>query len=100
MNRLRRLRSLVTLRCASASELLSRRLDEPLDLFDRLALNGHLIACSPCRRFGRQIRFLREACLRRNASVAPVDPDALTPEARARILRSLRDEPSGDRGGA
>jgi len=93
MNRLRRLRLIVTLRCESASELASRQFDEPLDLADRLALGGHLIVCPACRRFRRQIQFLREACRRRIHSLDAIELDALSAGARARILRSLRDAP-------
>ncbi|WP_205678686.1 zf-HC2 domain-containing protein [Aquisphaera insulae] len=90
-SRRRRLLSLLTLRCAGASELISRRLDEPLPLVDRLALAGHLLACAPCRRFARQVRFLREACARRPGDEPDAsEADILSREARARILEALR----------
>lgn len=91
MKRLRRLRSILTLACDSASELASSQLDGPLDLVDRLALGGHLIICPPCRRFRRQIRFLRLACRRVRPPVGEVD--TLSEEARRRILQALREAP-------
>lgn len=82
----------LTLRCADASELASRELDEPLSLLESLALRGHLLACSSCRRFGRQLRWIRTAARLRDRSPAvgprPGD-DALSPEARERILRAI-----------
>ena len=92
----RRLRSIVSLRCDAATELASRQLDEPLDLVDRLALAGHVLACHPCRRFKRQIRFLRVACRRRGRPLEVGGPDdGLSAAARARILRILHDASSG-----
>ncbi|WP_206107688.1 anti-sigma factor family protein [Paludisphaera rhizosphaerae] len=96
MKRLRRLRSILTLACDSASELASRQLDEPLDLVDRLALGGHLIICPPCRRFRRQIQFLRKACRQRTLGES-IELDALSAEARARILRTLHDASPDER---
>jgi hypothetical protein len=79
--------------------LISQRLDEPLPLVDRLALAGHMLVCASCRRLGRQVRFLHEACARRvGADLDAAKPDALSGGARARILDALRDSPRG--GGA
>jgi hypothetical protein len=94
----RGLRWVLTLRCADASELASHELDEPLSPLEALALRGHLLACGSCRRFRRQLRWIRAAARLRDRSPAagprPGD-DALSPEARARILRAL-DEAGGD----
>jgi hypothetical protein len=88
----RRLWNILTLRCAAASELTSRELDERLDLPERLALRGHRLACPPCRRFRDQLAILREACRRDFQSPELADgPDALSTEARARIARVLRE---------
>jgi predicted anti-sigma-YlaC factor YlaD len=87
---------ILTLRCESASELLSRRLDEPLGLAERLAVHGHLLSCRHCRRFRRQLRFLG-AALSHHAHDTSRD-DTLSPEARTRIagvLREASQEPGG-----
>ena len=47
--------------CREATELVSRSLDAPLDWRQRLGLRVHLLACSLCRDFRRQMLFLREA---------------------------------------
>jgi hypothetical protein len=93
----RRLLNMLTLRCAAASELTSQAMDEPLELPERLALRGHWLACSPCRRFRDQLAILREACRRHGFQVPDVTsgPDALSTEAKARIARVLRESPDG-----
>ena len=84
-----RLVLILTLRCEGGSELLSRQCDEPLPLAERLALRGHLLACGPCRRFGHHLRLIRQSVSRRASN--PSRQDALSPEARTRIARALRE---------
>jgi hypothetical protein len=93
----RRLLNILTLRCAAASELASQAMDEPLMLPERLALHGHWLACSPCRRFRDQLVFLREACRRHDFQTPDVTTglDALSTEAKARIARALRERDPG-----
>lgn len=57
--------------CREATELVSRSLDAPLGWRQRLGLRVHLLACSLCRDFRRQMLFLREA-LRRFPGPGPV----------------------------
>ena len=93
MSRLNGLVQILTLRCEAASELLSRELDEPLPRLDRAALVCHLLACTSCRRFRKQIRVIREAVRRRERIL--VDDDAneglLSSEARNRIALAIRE---------
>ena len=83
------LRKILMLRCEGASELASEALDEPPGTADRLALNGHLIACRSCRRFRRQLRQIHDAA--RALSPFTVGARPLPPEARARLDRALRE---------
>lgn len=87
------LRHILTLRCADATELASRGLDEPLSRLEGLALRGHLLACASCREFRRQIRWIREAARRRDRTAG--DEEALSDEARRRIAVAL-EEAEGD----
>jgi hypothetical protein len=82
---------ILTLKCEGASALASRELDEPLGPSQRLAMWGHLLACGPCRRFRRQVRFLRRALRERHAGPAVAEDgcESLSPEAKARIERAL-----------
>jgi hypothetical protein len=59
MNFLRRLTHLVT--CKEATRLLSQREDRQLTRGEVLRLRLHLLACTACSRFARQLRMLRAA---------------------------------------
>lgn len=98
MSRPGSLRKVLTLRCEEASELISHAMDEPLPRLEALALWGHLLACTSCRRFRRQLRSLRTALRRRDRSPdgPRAEDDALSREARARIARAI-DEADRDR---
>ncbi len=95
----KQLLQILTLRCEEASLLASQELDEPLGLAQRLAIWGHLLACRSCRRFRRQLWFLREALRRRDAALVQAGPeqDALSPAGRARIKQAL-EQASGQAG--
>lgn len=45
--------------CKEAAELTSRLLDEPLPFRKRMALRFHVLACSLCRLFARQLAMIR-----------------------------------------
>lgn len=83
----------LTLRCRTASELISQELDEPLDKMERVGLLGHLLSCRSCRRFRRQIRWIRMAVRHRDKSSAGPGPEeaVLTEEARRRIARAIQE---------
>jgi hypothetical protein len=92
-----RLLQILTLHCEEASSLISRELDEPLGLPERLAVRGHVLVCRSCRRFRRQLQFLRVALQRQNARFEQdgFEQDALSPQARARIERALMEADRG-----
>lgn len=52
------------LSCRQASEFVSQAQDAPLGLPQRLRLAVHLAACDACRRFARQLEFLRQSMRR------------------------------------
>jgi hypothetical protein len=86
------LKMIFALNCREASELMSRRMDEKLSVWERAALRGHLLVCGACRRVKRQLHFLREA-LRSETRAGHVEPpEQLGPEARARIDKALRQQ--------
>lgn len=92
-----RLLQILTLKCEGASSLMSQELDEPLGLPELLAVRGHLLVCRSCRRFRRQLLFLRLALQRKRATMeeAGFEQDALSPEARIRIERALIEADGG-----
>jgi hypothetical protein len=92
-----RLVQILTLNCEGASSLTSRELDERLGLPELLAVRGHLLVCRSCRRFRRQLLFLRLALQRQYARLeqAGGEHGTLSPEARARIERVLMEADGG-----
>ena len=52
------------LSCKEASRLLSQAQDRPLALGERVKLRLHLVVCTACTRFGRQLAFMRTALSR------------------------------------
>jgi predicted anti-sigma-YlaC factor YlaD len=46
--------------CKEASQLLSKHLDHPLPWTKQIMLKVHVVMCSVCRLWGRQIKSLRD----------------------------------------
>lgn len=92
------IKRILTLRCEESTRLVSESLDRDLPRGERWAVRLHALCCRSCRRYGRQILFLREA-IRRGArepeTAALAAGASLTPEARERIKKALAHRPSG-----
>jgi hypothetical protein len=78
--------------CREATRLQSEALDRPLGLGRRIGLRIHLVLCKWCRRYGKQIGFLRSAAHRQGEHEQCLQPQSLPPEGRERIKQRLRDE--------
>ncbi len=78
--------------CHDVARLQSRALDGTLPLRQRVGLKCHLLFCTWCRRYGRQLQFLREAVERRGDRFAEDSPYKLTADTRNRIRERLRKE--------
>lgn len=52
------------LTCKQAAELLSQEMDRPLGHMERFSLRLHLMICSACTNYRRQLAVLRSACRR------------------------------------
>ena len=78
--------------CREASLLQSEALDHSLSRGQRFGLRLHLLLCKWCRRYGKQIRFLRQAVHEHPDEVNDASPQSLSPEARERLKQSLREE--------
>ena len=69
--------------CKQASRLQSEALDHSLPLCKRIGLRIHLLLCHWCRRYGKQIRFLREAVRQR--------PEAFEEPAAEKLPEAIRE---------
>lgn len=77
------------LTCKEASALVSQSCDRPISLRERLLLGFHLMICSFCRRFARQLAEISRA-LRRLARHIEQDASLqLSPEAKRRIAARI-----------
>jgi hypothetical protein len=94
MSRVKTLWCLLNLPCEGMSRLASESLDRDLGRLESLALWSHLLYCSGCRRFQRQIEVLRCAARRLAKRVEVEDASlgtGLPDELRERIKRALKE---------
>lgn len=77
--------------CKRASELLSKRMDGPLSVGERIMLGVHLCVCAFCRKFEEHVRIIRDALRREN-----VDGPCLPEEAKNRVKEKLRKHTQSD----
>lgn len=82
----------LSLNCRHASRLQSEALDHPLPFFQRLGLRIHLFLCKWCRRYGKQIRFLRNAAREHPDELADPSRQTLSDAARERMKQRLSAE--------
>jgi hypothetical protein len=86
---------LLNLPCDGMTRLASESLDRDLDFWEKLAFRSHILYCSACRRYTRQIAFVSEAMRRlliQLESGEPLPGAALPDEARERIKHALREK--------
>ena len=76
--------------CKTAARLQSEALDHKLPLRRRFGLRVHLLLCKWCRRYGKQITFLRDAAHEHPDKLAEPVPQKLSNEARERIKQRLQ----------
>jgi DNA-binding PucR family transcriptional regulator len=79
--------------CRKNNQDISRELDDALPRSTRIGLKLHYILCGPCRRFRRQLYFLRAAAdrLHEAASVRALTSIQMPVEVRERLRRRLSD---------
>ncbi len=76
--------------CRDVARLQSRSLDESLPFRVRLGYKCHLCFCVWCRRYGRQLRFLRDALRRDGERLATGQAHELPPAVRDQLKDVLR----------
>ncbi len=80
------------LSCREATTLISSGMDRPLPVWKRISLRVHVLICTWCERYGRQLLFIRNAVRRHPDKLEGQDQPAapaLSPEARERIKQAL-----------
>jgi hypothetical protein len=59
------------LSCRQATELMSQEQDRPLTLAERFGLRLHVLICTGCNNYRRQMAVLRAACRRFGSGGTP-----------------------------
>jgi len=73
--------------CKQASELTSKAQDQPLSLREKISLRTHLMLCTMCRRYAKQIAFISRATQR----LSEHDKNIRLPEeSRERIENKIK----------
>jgi hypothetical protein len=80
----------LNLNCREASRIQSEAMDHPLPLGKRIGLRLHLWICRWCRRYGRQLKFLREAAQHQDKTVEAKSSSLLSAEAKERMRQILK----------
>lgn len=77
--------------CKDFVPILSESLDGKLSIYKKIIVKTHLVACPPCVRYLKQIKFLSETAHRCNKEILQKETDAtLSDEARERIKIALK----------
>ena len=91
-------KEITVLSCKNASRLESQLQDRRLTLREKIGLRLHLWICNNCREFSRQLQLIRQACQGIEKSKRMHgDTEALSPQAKTRILRELTPKPGDKR---
>ena len=78
--------------CRAAARLQSEALDHRLRLRQRMGLSMHLLLCKWCRRYGRQIHFLRSVAHQHDKHDHSLPMQKLRPEVVEKIKQRLNTE--------
>jgi hypothetical protein len=77
--------------CREVTRLVSESLDRKLPLRQRFGIRVHFMMCKLCPEAKRQMLFIRQAMRRITLESTEPEPDiSLSPEARERIKRTLK----------
>ncbi len=76
--------------CREATRLQSEAMDRPLRLRQRIGLRIHLVLCRWCRRYGKQIGFLRSMAHEHEKHGDALPTQSLRSEAKERMKERLK----------
>ena len=74
--------------CKDTSQLISESLDRPLSWRESMSIRLHTLPCDMCRRYGKQLRFVKNTCADANLEQTTASAH-LDEEARDRIRDRL-----------
>ncbi len=78
-------------RCKDVSQKVSQSMDMTLPLYQRAAIQFHLMMCRYCARFSRQLKMLRRLSRHSDSDPPPDEPsEKLSNEAKQRIKDALQ----------
>ncbi len=78
--------------CKEYVPILSESLDRELSVYKKVIVKLHLIACPPCVRYLKQIKFVREATHKCDEKILQTEPDVkLSDKTRERMKKLLKD---------
>ena len=78
------------LTCKEASQLLSQSQDRTLSWGERMSVRMHVWICNNCRRFERQLQFIRDTMRQGNREGHLPVEKPLPPDSAERIRQALR----------
>jgi len=78
--------------CKQATQLISEKLDRDLGLWQRLSLKFHLFLCRYCRKYARQLDFLRSVCTQLDQHIECNDQHSLSPESKQKLKAAIKNE--------
>lgn len=76
------------LNCEQSASLSSQRMDRELKFHEKAALNMHLLFCRFCKKYNRQLQFLRGVS--RQFDARESGHDCLSEEAKERMRERLK----------
>lgn len=94
MSRVKAVWRLLTMSCEGITRLSSESLDRDLCRLEKLALHSHLLGCTACRRYKKQVEFLGRALglISNDLDYGETLPGPRLPEeARIRMKRALEE---------
>jgi len=77
--------------CKKISSLISQSMDSELSFYKRMGIRFHLMMCVLCRRYHKQLLFIR-SILRQNDETEDLSCHSMPTETRKRIEDKLKDE--------
>jgi len=71
--------------CKQATQLISEQLDRDLGLWQRFSLKLHLFLCHYCRKYARQLNFLRGASTQLDQHIESNEQHTLSSESKQKM---------------